>query len=37
MMENCLINNIKREDQIVGLKYLLKDIQDFIIQLFKKD
>ena len=37
MMEYYTINNIKREYQIVDLKYLLKDLQNFIMLLLNQN
>ena len=37
MMEYYPINSIKREYQIVDLKYLLKDLQNFIILLLNQN
>lgn len=37
MMEYYPINSIKREYQIVDLKYLLKDLQNFIMLLLNRN
>ena len=37
MMEYYPINNIKREYQIVDLKYLLKDFQNFFMLLLNQN
>ena len=37
MMNYYPINSIKREYQIVDLKYLLKDLQNFIMLLLNRN